>query len=50
MMEKTKKNMLEKKGWKVGTTTEFLGLSSEEARYIENRLEQAVQADAGNDC
>ena len=37
-MEKTKKNMLEKKGWKVGTTTEFLGLSSEEARYIELKL------------
>jgi DNA-binding XRE family transcriptional regulator len=38
MMEKAKKNMLEKKGWKVGTTTEFLGLSSEEARYIELKL------------
>lgn len=38
MMQKTKKNMLEKKGWKVGTTTEFLGLSSEEARYIELKL------------
>jgi len=30
--------MLEKKGWKVGTTTEFLGLSPEEARYIELKL------------
>jgi len=38
MMEKTKKTMLEKKGWKVGTTTEFLGLSPEEARYIELKL------------
>ena len=38
MMEKTKKNILESKGWKVGTTTEFLGLSSEEARYIELKL------------
>jgi len=38
MMEKTKKNMLAKKGWKVGTTTEFLGLSEEEARYIELKL------------
>ena len=38
MMEKTKKNRLEKKGWKVGTTKEFLGLSSEESRYIELKL------------
>ena len=38
MMEKIKKSMLEKKGWKVGTTTEFLGLSSGEARYIELKL------------
>ena len=37
-MEKSRKNMLEKKGWKVGSTTEFLGLSSEEARYIELKL------------
>jgi hypothetical protein len=38
MMDKTRKNMLEKKGWKVGTTAEFLGLSPEEARYIELKL------------
>jgi DNA-binding transcriptional regulator YiaG len=38
MMDKSKKNKLEKMGWKVGSTTEFLGLSSEEARYIELKL------------
>jgi hypothetical protein len=38
IMEKAKKNLLEKKGWKVGSTAEFLGLSSEEARYIELKL------------
>jgi len=38
MMDKDKKNRLEAKGWKIGTTAEFLGLSAEEARYIELKL------------
>ena len=29
---------LEKKGWKIGTTKEFLGLSEEESSYIELKL------------
>ena len=37
-MNKAKQKMLEKKGWKVGTTEEFLGLSSVESRYIELKL------------
>jgi len=37
-MDKAKKKRLEAKGWKVGTTSEFLGLSPEEARYIELKL------------
>ena len=38
MMEKTKKYNLERKGWRVGSATDFLGLSSEESRYIELKL------------
>ena len=37
-MEKTKRKRLEAKGWKVGTASEFLGLSAEESRYIELKL------------
>ena len=35
MMKKAKQKMLEKKGWKVSTAEEFLGLSPAESRYIE---------------
>jgi len=38
MMNKAKQKRLEAKGWKVGTATDFLGLSTEEARYIELKL------------
>jgi DNA-binding XRE family transcriptional regulator len=38
MMDKAKRKRLEAKGWKVGTTTEFLRLSPEEVRYIELKL------------
>jgi len=38
MMDKAKQKRLEAKGWKVGTTTDFLRLSAEEARYIELKL------------
>ncbi|MDX1430177.1 MAG: helix-turn-helix domain-containing protein [Rhodothermales bacterium] len=37
-MRKTKKERLEKKGWKVGTAEEFLELSPEESAYIEMKL------------
>ncbi len=37
-MEKSKRKRLEAKGWRVGTASEFLGLSPEEARYIELKL------------
>jgi hypothetical protein len=37
-MNKLKQKMLEKKGWKVGTAEEFLGLSPVESRYIELKL------------
>jgi hypothetical protein len=37
-MNKTKRKMLEKKGWKVGTAEEFLGLSPAESRCIELKL------------
>ena len=37
-MDKAKQKRLEAKGWKVGTTADFLRLSPEEARYIELKL------------
>ena len=37
-MRKTKKERLEKKGWKVGTVEEFLEPSAEESAYIEMKL------------
>jgi DNA-binding XRE family transcriptional regulator len=37
-MRKSKRERLQKKGWKVGTVEEFLGLSPEEAAYIELKL------------
>jgi DNA-binding XRE family transcriptional regulator len=37
-MNKAKRKRLERRGWKVGSTTEFLGLTTEEARFIELKL------------
>jgi predicted XRE-type DNA-binding protein len=37
-MNSAKKKRLEANGWKVGSTAEFLNLSSEEAAYIEFKL------------
>ena len=37
-MRKSKRERLEKKGWKVGTVDEFLGLTPEETSYIELKL------------
>ena len=37
-MNSAKKKHLEANGWKVGSTTEFLNLSPEEAAYIEIKL------------
>jgi DNA-binding XRE family transcriptional regulator len=37
-MNKEKQKILEKKGWKIGTAKEFLGLTNEEASYIELKL------------
>ena len=37
-MEKAKQKRLERRGWRVGTTQEFLGLTDHEAAYIEVRL------------
>jgi len=37
-MRKAKKEWLETKGWRVGTAEEFLGLSPEEATFIELKL------------
>jgi predicted XRE-type DNA-binding protein len=41
MMRREKKSRLEGKGWRVGTVQEFLGLSDEEAAYVELRLRLA---------
>ena len=37
-MNKAKRKKLEQRGWKVGSTSEFLGLTTEEARFIELKL------------
>ncbi len=37
-MDKKKKELLKTKGWKVGSTEEFLDLSEEELAYIELKL------------
>jgi orotate phosphoribosyltransferase-like protein len=37
-MKKEKIRNLEKKGWKVGTVSDFLNLSREEEEYIEMKL------------
>ena len=40
-MKQAKRKALKKAGWKVGDTTEFLGLSEEEATFIEMKLRLA---------
>ncbi len=40
-MREEKRRRLEAKGWKVGSTREFLGLADEEAAYVELRLRLA---------
>jgi predicted XRE-type DNA-binding protein len=37
-MDKEKKARLEAKGWKVGSTEEFLGMTTDESAYVELRL------------
>jgi len=37
-MKKTQQARLEKAGWKVGDTAEFLGLTKEEATFVELKL------------
>lgn len=37
-MNKAKRKSLERRGWKIGSTSEFLGLTAEEARFIEIKL------------
>jgi DNA-binding XRE family transcriptional regulator len=37
-MHSSKRKHLEEKGWRVGSTKEFLGLSAEEEAYIEIKL------------
>lgn len=38
MMDKEKRARLEAKGWKVGSAEEFLGMTPDEAAYVELRL------------
>jgi DNA-binding XRE family transcriptional regulator len=45
-MKATKRTKLEAKGWKVGNAAEFLGLSEEEAAYIELKLTLANRVKA----
>ena len=41
MMRPSKRQKLERKGWRVGTVREFLGLSEDEAAYVELRVRLA---------
>ncbi len=45
-MDKAKRKRLEARGWRVGTASDFLGLSAEEATLVEMkvRLSQALRA------
>jgi len=45
-MDKAKRKRLEARGWRVGTASEFLGLSAEEAALVEMKvsLSQALRA------
>jgi DNA-binding XRE family transcriptional regulator len=38
MMEQTKKELLETKGWKIGTVSDFLELTPEESIFVEIKL------------
>lgn len=42
-MHKAKRARLERKGWKVGSADEFLGLSAEESQYLELKFETKPQ-------
>ena len=37
-MKQSKRQKLERNGWRVGTASDFLGLSAEESAYIEMKL------------
>ena len=37
-MKKAKRAELERKGWKIGSARDFLGLSAEEAAYVEMKV------------
>ena len=37
-MKQSKRQNLERNGWRVGTASDFLGLSAEESAYIEMKL------------
>jgi ribosome-binding protein aMBF1 (putative translation factor) len=41
-MRREKEKRLQRKGWKVGTVKEFLGLSHEESAYIELKIKLAA--------
>jgi DNA-binding XRE family transcriptional regulator len=40
-MRRSKRQKLEKKGWRLGSAQEFLGLSEQEAAYVELRVRLA---------
>ena len=40
-MRRSKRRKLEGKGWRIGTAQEFLGLSDQEAAYVELRVRLA---------
>lgn len=40
-MRRSKRQKLERKGWRIGSAQDFLGLSEQEAAYVELRLRLA---------
>jgi hypothetical protein len=49
-MDSKKKESLKEKGWEVGDTKEFLGLTDEEVDAINKRLEKEKQKKGKAEC
>lgn len=47
-MRKSKQKQIEARGWKLGSTTEFLGLTPEEKAHVEMRLKFTKRLKARN--
>ena len=48
-VKKAKRERIERKGWRLGSTEEFLGLSAEETAYIELKLALGLRLKAARE-